>query len=74
MTLTQKTNVLKALKSKRRIVIALDDYGAHFREILCTTHHDESGEVQYDAAPIGSADAQRQIRNAVAKIIKGLKT
>jgi hypothetical protein len=41
-------------QSGKRFLIAVDEHGYHVRETLCVTHHEESGEVEYDAMPLAS--------------------
>jgi hypothetical protein len=61
--------VRSAVASTKRILIALDSLGVHFRETLCVTHDGESGESRYDSMPIGSLKQPRKFRNALQKLI-----
>lgn len=39
------------MRERKRYLIAIDADGVHVREVLCVTHHGETGEVTYQARP-----------------------
>lgn len=52
-------------KSKKaRYVIAIDPHGVYLRRTLNVTHHNESGEAQYDTKPVRPSQAPLRIRQA----------
>lgn len=62
--------VRRLVASGKRMVIAIDSKGIHFRETLCVTHDGQSGESRYDTKPIGSLKCPRKFRNELARMLK----
>jgi len=58
------------LASGKRMVIAIDSKGVHFRETLCVAHDGDSGESRYDTKPIGSMKYPRKFRDSIALMLK----
>lgn len=58
------------LRSGKRILITIDDSGVHFRETLLAISNMESGEMTYDAKPIGSVKHPKKFRKCVLELLK----
>lgn len=65
----KKKEIVRLVNSRKRMFIAMDDNGIHFRETMCVIHDGTSGEAQYHAKPIGSLGSPRKFRTFLAKLI-----
>jgi hypothetical protein len=65
----KKKIICDLINSRKRMLIAFDKEGIHFRETLCVTHDGPSGESRYDTKPVGSLRFPRQLRKILANFI-----
>lgn len=62
--------IKRLVGSTKRIIIAIDAKGVHFRETLCVTHDGESGESRYDTKPVFSLKHPRKFRRELLRLIE----
>ncbi len=55
------SGLMKDSDDDYRLLLAMDSKSFHLRKTLCVTHHEETGEVTYDAKPISSYKNLQQL-------------